>query len=158
MNTQTIKAVPHLRWMIRRDMPEVLDIEERCFGVLAWGEEGLIKAQRSRTAIGMVAERDERVVGHMIYELTKKRLIIQRFAVHPGHQRTGVGRAMVGKLVSKLAPERRERIIVEVRETELGALKFFKAMHFKATAILREYFADTLEDAYRMERIYQRLS
>ena len=71
----------HIRWMIRRDMPEVLDIENRSFE-FAWTEEDFIRCLRQRNCIGMVAEHDERVVGFMIYELHKNRLHILNFAVH----------------------------------------------------------------------------
>ena len=62
----------------------------------------------------MVAEEDEQVVGFMIYELHKNRLHILNFAVHPEHRRTGVGKAMLTKLLGKLSHERRNRIMLEV--------------------------------------------
>ena len=71
----------HIRWMIRRDMPEVLAIEEQCFE-FPWSEEDFIRCLRQRNCIGMVAEHSERVVGFMIYELHKNRLHILNFAVH----------------------------------------------------------------------------
>ena len=50
----------HIRWMIRRDMPEVLDIENRSFE-FSWTEEDFIRCLRQRNCIGMVAEHDDRV-------------------------------------------------------------------------------------------------
>ena len=70
----------HIRWMIRRDMPEVLDIENDGFE-FPWSEEDFIRCLRQRNCIGMVAEHDERVVGFMIYELHKTRLHVLNFAV-----------------------------------------------------------------------------
>ena len=58
----------HIRWMIRRDMPEVLEIEQSSFE-FPWTEEDFIRCLRQRNCIGMVAEYDEKVVGFMIYEL-----------------------------------------------------------------------------------------
>ena len=76
----------HIRWMIRRDMPEVLKIEAGSFE-FPWSEEDFIRCLRQRNCIGMVAEHDERVVGFMIYELHKSRLHIINFAVHPTFRR-----------------------------------------------------------------------
>ena len=45
-----------IRWMIRRDMPEVLDIERLSFE-FAWTEEDFLCCLRQRNCIGMVAER-----------------------------------------------------------------------------------------------------
>jgi ribosomal protein S18 acetylase RimI-like enzyme len=60
----------HIRWMIRRDFPEVLAIETESFR-FPWLEEDFIRCLRQRNCIGMVAEHDERVVGFMVYELDK---------------------------------------------------------------------------------------
>ena len=95
----------HIRWMIRRDMPSVLGIENACFE-FAWSEDDFIRCLRQRNCIGMVAEQDDEVVGFMIYELHKNRLHILNFAVHPEHRRTGVGQSMVDKLLGKLSHER----------------------------------------------------
>ena len=58
---------------------------------------------------------------------------------------------MMRKLVAKLAPERRSRIALEVRETNLPAQLFFRASGFRATSVLKDFYQDTTEDAYLME-------
>ncbi len=99
----------------------------------------------------MVAEIDDTIVGYMIYELHQNRLHILNFAVHPNHRHQGVGRSMVEKLVGKLSPDRRNRIMLEVRETNLDAQLFFKAMEFRAVKVVRDFYEDTTEDAYVMQ-------
>jgi ribosomal-protein-alanine N-acetyltransferase len=135
-------------------MPEVLDIENRNFE-FSWTEEDFIRCLRQRNCIGMVAEYDERVVGFMIYELHKNRLHILNFAVGPDFQRQGVGRAMVRKLIGKLSPQRRNRILLEIRETNLGAQLFFRDEGFRAISVLRDFYDDTVEDAYLMQYRYR---
>jgi ribosomal-protein-alanine N-acetyltransferase len=143
----------HIRWMIRRDMPEVLAIEERSFE-FPWSEDDFVRCLRQRNCIGMVAERDERVVGFMIYELHKNRLHILNFSVHDQFRRRGVGTQLIRKLISKLAPQRRNRILLEVRETNLGAQLFFRDLGFRAISLLRDFYEDTTEDAYLMQYRY----
>ena len=150
MSTSDRQAIGvHIRWMIRRDMPEVLAIEAENFE-FPWSEEDFIRCLRQRNCIGMVAEHDEHVVGFMIYELHKTRLHILNFAVNPAFRRRGVGEAMVGKLISKLSPQRRNHIRLEVRETNLPAQLFFKNSGFVATSVLKDFYDDTTEDAYVM--------
>ena len=144
----------HIRWMIRRDMPEVLEIENNGFE-FPWFEEDFIRCLRQRNSIGMVAEYDEHVVGFMIYELHKSRLHILNFAVHPEFRRNDVGQQMVAKLISKLSHQRRTQITLEVRETNLDAQLFFRDQGFRATTVLRSFYDDTPEDAYLMEYRYQ---
>ncbi|MFN0055525.1 MAG: ribosomal protein S18-alanine N-acetyltransferase [Planctomycetales bacterium] len=136
--------------MIRRDMPEVLRIENDSFE-FNWTEEDFLACLRQRNCIGMVAEHDNRVVGFMIYELHKTRLHILNFAVSPSYRRTGVGAQMVEKLVNKLSQQRRQEIVLEVRETNLPAQLFFQSQAFRAVSVLRNHYADSAEDAYVMQ-------
>jgi [ribosomal protein S18]-alanine N-acetyltransferase len=144
----------HIRWMIRRDMEEVLQIEQESFE-FPWGEEDFVRCLRQRNCIGMVAEQGERVVGFMIYELHKTRLHILNFAVSAEVRRTGVGTQMVDKLIHKLSSQRRTRITLEVRETNLAAQLFFREGGFRAVSVLREFYDDSPEDAYVMEYQFQ---
>lgn len=149
MNKATT-SVAHVRWMVRRDLKTVLCIEESSFE-FSWTEDDFIRCLRQRNCIGMAAEIGDEVVGFMIYELHKNRLHLLKLVVDPHHQRNWVGRAMMEVLIGKLNVERRNRIMLEVRETNLVAQKFFASMGFKATSVLRDFYEDTPEDAYVMQ-------
>jgi ribosomal-protein-alanine N-acetyltransferase len=151
---QKLEVRVHIRWMIRRDMPEVLAIERENFE-FSWLEEDFIRSLRQRNCIGMVAELDDRVVGFMIYELHKTRIHVLNFAVARDDRRLGVGSQLVAKLIAKLSPHHRSRIILEVRETNLAAQLFFRENGFRAVSVLRSYYADTPEDAYMMQFRYR---
>ena len=143
----------HIRWMIRRDLPAVLRIESEGFE-FPWDESDFMRCLRQRNCIGMVAEWGEEVLGFMIYEMHKTRLHILDFAVAEDNRRFGVGSAMAYKLIDKLSPDRRDRIMVEVRETNLAAQLFFQAMGFRAVSVLRDFYEDSTEDAYLMQFRY----
>jgi ribosomal-protein-alanine N-acetyltransferase len=140
--------------MIRRDMPEVLAIEHEGFE-FPWLEDDFIRCLRQRNCIGMVAEYDDRVVGFMIYELQKSRIHVLNFAVASAFRRLGVGSQMIAKLIAKLSSQRRSRVILSVRETNLAAQLFFRENGFRAVSVLRSYYADTPEDAYMMQYRYR---
>lgn len=154
MNAGRQSVGAHIRWMIRRDMPDVLDIETESFE-FPWSDEDFIRCLRQRNCIGMVAEVDDRIVGFMIYELHKSRLHLLNFAVASAWRRRGIGALMVQKLISKLSQQRRTRITLEVRETNLAAQLFFKDFGFRAVSVLRDYYDDTVEDAYQMQYRYR---
>ncbi|MFO0897808.1 MAG: ribosomal protein S18-alanine N-acetyltransferase [Pirellulales bacterium] len=151
MQTETGPSLRvHIRWMIRRDLAEVQAIENQSFE-FAWQEEDFLRCLRQRNCIGMVAECEGRVVGYMLYELHKNRLHVLNFAVAADTRRRGVGRLMAGKLVGKLSPERRTRVMLEVRETNLPAQLFFRACGFRAVSVVRGFYSDSPEDAYLMQ-------
>lgn len=139
----------NIRWMLRRDMTEVLSIENSVFEY-PWLEEDFINTLRERICIGMVYEKDV-VLGYMIYELHKKYLNVINFAVHPDHQKMGIGTDMISKLTSKLSDERRNRIQLHVRESDLSAQLFFKSQGFKCISVFRDYYTGVItEEAYLM--------
>ena len=144
----------HIRWMIRRDMPEVLAIENESFE-FPWSEEDFVRCLRQRNCIGMVADCEDQVAGFMIYELHKTRLHVLHFAVGEDFRRRGIGRQMMSKLTGKLSQQRRSRLLLEVRETNLAAQLFFRAIGFRAVSVLRGYYEDTPEDAYVMQYRYR---
>lgn len=139
-----------IRWLIRRDMAEVLRIEQAS-AKNPWNDEDFLCCLRQRNCIGMVAEHNHRIVGFMIYELHKSRLHILNFAVAPEARRSGIGSQMVLRLIDKLSQQRRSEILIEIREGDLDAQLFFKEQNFKAVCVLRRHFDDTEEDAYIMQ-------
>ncbi len=139
-----------IRWMIRRDLPTLLEIEKASFE-FPWTEEDFIRSLRQRNCIGMVADNQDEVLGFMVYELYRSRIHLVNLAVHPDRRREGIGSAMINKLISKLGSTRRSRISLEVRETNIHAQFFFRALGFKAIGLLKNFYEDTPEDAYMMQ-------
>ena len=140
----------HVRWMIRRDMDEVLAIEREAFE-FPWSEDDFTRSLRQRNCIGMVVEIADSVVGFMIYELHRNRLHVLNLAVARSHRRLGIGTRMMDKLAAKLSPDRRSRIVLEVRERNLPAQLFFRSRGLRAVSVLKDFYQDTTEDAYLMQ-------
>ena len=139
----------NVRWLIRSDIPAVLDIENLSCNT-SWEESDLLSLLKTRWVIGLVAELNHRVVGFMIYELHKTKLHVLHFSVDPDFLRQSIGSRMIAKLHEKIRVSSRNEITLEVRESNLDAQLFFKAMGFKAISILHSHFDDTDEDAYLM--------
>jgi len=141
-----------IRWLIRRDMDEVMAIEKGSFQY-PWTEEDFLCCLRQRNCIGTVADTlsvGSTVQGFMVYELAKHSLHILNFAVSPDSRCRGVGSQMVKRLVDKLEQQRRTEIFLEVRETNVPAQLFFSRRGFRAITVLKNHYDDTKEDAYLM--------
>lgn len=142
-----------MRWVIRRDVPEILAIETDSFE-FSWSEEDFLRCLRQRNCIGLVAEtlsadgQGGNIVGYVMYELLKDQIHVHNFAVDRKHRRQGIGRKMLSKLVSKLTSHRRHKISLDTRESNLPAQLFFSSCGFMAISVLRSHYGDTDEDAY----------
>jgi [ribosomal protein S18]-alanine N-acetyltransferase len=143
-----LKTRVSIRWMLRKDMKEVLAIEADSFNH-PWSEEEFLRALRQRNCIGMVAEHGDEVLGFMIYELHRSKIQVLNFAVRRDRRHHRVGLQMFQKMVGKLSIQRRNRIEIIVRETNLTAQLFFRdSAGMLATEVMREHFRDTGEDGY----------
>lgn len=138
------------RWMIRRDLDEVLAIEADSFGPDAWGEEDFLSHMRQRNCIAIVAEIGDRVVGYAVFLRQEDHIALLSLAVDKRYRRRGVGRQIANKIASMVRkrPER-NRVHIDVPERMLDALLFLKACGFRAARVSRAmYGAD--EDGIEM--------
>jgi len=137
-----------IRWMIRRDMPQVLAIERRVY-LDPWTERDFIAAIQQQDHIGMVAEIGELPAGFMVYAMRKKHIEIVNLAVDPAYQRQGIGSRMVARIIGKPSRNRRE-IQANVRERNLAAQLFLREIGFRAERIIPGDCYGWDEDAYEM--------
>ena len=141
----------HIRWMIARDMPEVMAIEHAIFDH-PWCLEEFFRLIRQRNCIPMVAEYEEKIVGYMLYQVYPHKIFLLNLACHPEFRHRGVGRQFVAKLLRKLKESqgKRTHLRMRIRETNANARDFFQILGFRGTGLFREYYEDTREDAYEL--------
>jgi len=140
------------RRMTEADMPRVLDIESESFD-LPWTRADYAELTSRRNCIQNVVEEDGEVVGLIVYEFMKSRMKVLRIGVHPRNRNKGVGTAMIAGLIKRVSTSDRNRVIAEVRETNMVAQYFFRENGFMASHVIRDYFGDTGEDAYSMQYV-----
>jgi ribosomal protein S18 acetylase RimI-like enzyme len=138
-----------IRWMIRRDMAQVIALDQ--INDYSWPEVDFLDALRERDTIGMVFEKNDIILGYMIYRLEEKQITLVRLAVLEEIRRQGVGRALVEKMKTKLAAKRRGTLSVTVRERQLGVQLFLRACGLTCCLVEKGRFSKPDEDGYRME-------
>jgi len=151
MNLFQGKEIPvQVRWMVRRDFAQVLAIEETCFE-FPWTSDEFRQCLQQPNCLGMVAEHEGHAVGFVIYETPKNRILVTNIAVSPEFQRHGVARQMIQKLVTKMIQQRRHKVAIAIRETNLPALLCFRALGFKIATTLKNFYDDQNEDTYVLQ-------
>jgi len=140
----------NIRWMVRRDLTDVLKIEQKCFEY-PWSEEDFMTCLYQRNCVGMVAEHQGKIVGFMVYELGRHAIQLLNFGINITCRHQKIGTRMIKKLIGKLRNDRRTRISCAVRERNLPAQLFFRELGFRAVSVARNYYEETQEDAYLMQ-------
>lgn len=140
-----------IRWMLRRDMPQVMAIENAAFED-PWFEDDFTRSLRDRATMGLVAAACDRVVGFVVYRLHATRIQLLNLAVDRDFLLRGIGQQMIAHLRKKLSRQRRTKIEAYVRDSNLPAHLFFRACGFRATSVIPGYWDlvdGSTEDAYR---------
>jgi len=127
------------------DLAAVAALEADNLGVDAWSEnllaEGL--AGRLPTIHYLVAELDDAVVGHAVTSLAGDIAELQRIAVTPAARRAGVASVLLEAAVA-LAESGgdADRMLLEVRADNAGALAFYAARGFVEVDRRPRYYRD----------------
>lgn len=138
-----------IRWMLEADIPQVVAIQNASCLFKATADQ-VAAINRQPKTIGMVAvDGRGRVAGYMLYTFGPDHVWLRHFAVCPSARRTGVGSALMARLLSKLGSEGRTHVRLKAREDNLGALRFYASRGFRAVEVLRGYYHDG-RDAYVM--------
>ncbi len=75
---------------------------------------------------------------------------ITNIAVRPGHQRQGLGRELMQRLLERAAQVGCRRATLEVRQGNAPAIALYQELGFKPVALRPRYYLDTQEDALLM--------
>jgi len=149
MNSPKVGEAAKIEWMIRDKLQKVLVIESLC-SEFPWDEKKFIDTLRTREYTGYVAIVDGLTVGFMVIRTDQPNIGIIKMAVQRSHQRLGVGRRMIEYIKQKYKKGWRSHIVIDVRESNLGAQLFFKSIGFRCELIVQGGFKDTGEPVYRM--------
>lgn len=126
------------------DTAAVAALEQENLGVDAWSE-GLVAdgiAGGLPTISYLVAEHDGVVVGHAVASVVGDIAELQRIAVDPAHRRTGLASELVEAVVAHARAGGADRLLLEVREDNAGALAFYVARGFVEVDRRRRYYRD----------------
>lgn len=139
----------HVRMIIRRDLDDVLAIERKTYGKLAWGEEEFLACLRRRNCIGFVADHGDQTVGFIIYTMFHGYVEMDNIAVAPRYRRKSVGLQLIRRMTSKLY-ERRNRATAAIPENCLAALCMLRSCGWKSTSMERFETNDIIHMEYKL--------
>jgi ribosomal-protein-alanine N-acetyltransferase len=126
------------------DVATVAHLEDVCLGRDAWSE-GLVREGvlgRLPTVSYLVADIDGEVVGHAVTSSAGDIAELQRIAVMQEHRRQGIAGDLLSSVVEAARRTPADRLLLEVREDNSGALSFYAAQGFVEIDRRPRYYAD----------------
>ena len=139
-----MRPEPLVRPAVESDASEVARIEREALGADAWSEalvrEGV--AGNLPTVGYLVAEHAGEVVGHVVVSAAGDIAELQRIAVSASHRRSGIATSLVSAAVAAAARTEADRMLLEVREDNRGALAFYAQLDFVEIDRRPRYYTD----------------
>ncbi|WP_322937008.1 ribosomal protein S18-alanine N-acetyltransferase [Nocardioides bizhenqiangii] len=135
------------------DVDAIADLELLAFPLDPWSPtligEGV--AGRVPTTSYFVAEQDGRFAGYAAVSVVQDVAELQRIATAPRERRTGVAVALLAGVDGHAAAGGAERLLLEVRDDNVGALALYRREGFAEIARRAGYYRDGT-DAVVLER------
>ncbi len=136
-----------IREMRREDIPNVMILEKELFPT-SWKEEMFIEEIEKQYAF--VMEIKDKIIGYICGWKLLDEFNITNIAVASDFQRKGFGNALVRFIMSKLLDENCFKFFLEVRNSNLAAIKFYTKMGFSAIGLRKKYYHSPEDDALIM--------
>jgi ribosomal-protein-alanine N-acetyltransferase len=132
------------------DLDLVYDLERDLFS-MPWSKTSfLFEVNDTRTSCPIALLEDGRVVGYAVGWFVADELHVGNVAVARPKQGTGMGKILVEYLLKEAAARSVTYATLEVRVSNVRALRLYRKYGFRGIAIRKRYYADNGEDAMVM--------
>ena len=139
--------------MAEEHISALAQLERECFSD-PWSEKALAEELRNPNAVFRVALIDGEVVGYvgMLHVLDEGDIC--NVAVFDRFRRKGVASALIQHLVDYGVENQLSFITLEVRESNIGAQKFYETMGFETIGVRKNFYDNPKEHAILMNKTF----
>jgi len=139
-----------IRRLLYTDLPQVIEIERRVFPT-PWSLAMFVLELSKRSGICLAAVSEQRLVGYLICSRYDTVWHVMNVAVDMDRQREGLASALLAELYAR-ADDPNARFTLEVRRSNLLAIRLYEREGFRTVGMRRRYYQDNGEDALVMWR------
>lgn len=142
-----------IRRLAYADLPRVLSIERRAF-VTPWSMAMFVLELSKSSGVCLAASCGDELRGYLVCSRYADMWHLMNVAVDPDYRREGIATALIANLLEEI--EGTDRLMLEVRGSNQGAIEMYRRFGFAAVGHRRRYYQDNGEDALVMERELRR--
>jgi ribosomal-protein-alanine N-acetyltransferase len=133
------------------DLGAIEAIEQRAYPT-PWSRSMFASELAKPTSVCLGAFEGDELVGYVINSRYVDAWHVMNVAVDPARQRRGIATALLERLFEVTEDEERRGYTLEVRMSNVGAIKLYERLGFEARGVRRGYYTDNREDALIMWR------
>ena len=148
-----------LRHFNPEDLSEIKRLENEAFTVGPYSRRMLKKIFNAPGSFNVIAEEEKRVMGYAVaIPLDQGVFDIESIAVNPNSQKKGIGGILLFEMEKEMKVRGGKVSILEVRDRNESAIKFYKDHGYEITGHLDNYYSlkqNESRGAYRMAKNIQ---
>ncbi len=138
----------NIREMRPEDIDQVLRINEECFTTDAWSRKAFEREFELDYSYPFVLEEDGKIMGYAVVWKVLDDVSIMSFAIDRSLWGKGYGKRLLSFIIEYFKGEAKS-ITLDVRRSNLRAIRLYKSMGFKIVAERPRYYSDG-ENAFQM--------
>jgi [ribosomal protein S18]-alanine N-acetyltransferase len=131
------------------DMPAILNLDRQVPELAHWSEQAyraVFEAGAPQRTL-LVCEANNALEAFLIARFTSEECELENIVVYPGRRRQGIATELLQSLIATARAQSARRILLEVRESNISAVSFYRKLRFEETGRRKSYYVNPLEDA-----------
>ena len=138
------------------DTKSLANLEKECFS-RPWSEESLLTefSKRNSFCFVAIAIQNSNIIGYIGCYYVLDECYITNLAVSSLARGQGVGSTLVEKVLKEAMQRNFAFVTLEVRISNIVAIKLYKRLGFKEQGMRRAYYSDPTEDAILMTKFFR---
>lgn len=140
-----------VRNMTENDVAAVALIEKECFS-MPWSEQAFCEELENPYGITLVAEIDGEIAGFLNVRNVCGEIFVNNIAVTQKFRRKGIA----DSLLFELEKNNFEFITLEVRESNLGAIRLYEKNGYEKVGVRKKFYEKPTEDAWLMTKFSEK--
>lgn len=137
------------RLMTEQDIEQVAEIERKNFS-MPWSEKAFMDSLKNENTIYVVACNEKEVVGYCGIYMSFEEGDISNVAVKKEYRRKNIAENMLSYLFSCVKQKGVIDVTLEVRETNVAAIKLYEKIGFEEVGIRKNFYEKPTENALIM--------
>lgn len=135
--------------MQERHLDDLARLEQICFSQ-PWSRASLLEEIENPTAVFLVAEEDDHILGYAGMHVVCREGYIDNIAVFPEARRKGVARQLINSLIERLREREGVFLTLEVRPSNAAAVSLYRSLGFQEAGRRPRFYTAPTEDALLM--------
>lgn len=122
-------------------------------GNSSWNKNSLKNELNTKFSTIYVAESNQEIVAYSVIWNVVDEIQLNKIAVDKKHRKKGIAKELINYIIKISKNNNYKKILLEVNENNLPAVKLYESLNFKITGKRKKYYNN--EDALLMEKIIQ---